>query len=223
MKKLLRGIVEFQKNVRPGYRETFARLALGQKPDTLFISCSDSRVDPSLFASTDPGDLFAVRNVGNIIAPAGRGGRSVGDLSEASAIEYATLVLGVQNIIVCGHSSCGAMKAILEGRRFLPDEAPNLHDWLHYGEDALRWLKEGFHKNTTIPAYDQLSQLNVLMQLRHLETYPTVDERLRSGKLTLHGWWFDIGTANVQAYEEQEGHFVTIDEVEAARIYRRLG
>src|SRR3954463_6334170 len=116
MKKLIEGIVEFRRKVRPEYRETFARLALGQAPDTLFIACSDSRVVPNTFASADPGDLFVIRNVGNLIAPAGEDGLSQSDESEAAAIEFALETLNASDIIVCGHSECGAMQAVLHGR-----------------------------------------------------------------------------------------------------------
>ena len=113
MRKLITGIVDFRERMLPQYQERFRELALTQKPDALFITCSDSRVVPDLLASTDPGDLFTMRNVGNLIPPATLDGASTGDLSEASAIEYAVLALKVANIVVCGHSGCGAMKAML--------------------------------------------------------------------------------------------------------------
>src|SRR5437762_13780632 len=116
MRKLLQGIVDFRNRVRPVARETFARLALGQKPDVLFIACSDSRVAINVFASTEPGDLFVVRNPGNIVSPAAPDGLSVGDESDAAAIEFAVGLLEVRDIIVCGHSSCGAMSGLLQGR-----------------------------------------------------------------------------------------------------------
>src|SRR3954471_16096395 len=104
MRKLIRGIVDFRQNVRPKVKDTFAQLALGQRPDTLFIACSDSRVVPNLFASSDPGDLFVIRNVGNLIPPCGEKGRSTSDESEAAAIEFALLNLTVTEIVICGHS-----------------------------------------------------------------------------------------------------------------------
>src|SRR5881394_3962269 len=104
MKKLVHGIVDFRKNVRPRYKDTFAQLALGQSPDTLFIACSDSRVVPNLFASTNPGDLFVVRNVGNLIPPCDSKGVSIADESEAAAVEFAVLTLQVRDIVICGHS-----------------------------------------------------------------------------------------------------------------------
>src|SRR3954466_9946866 len=115
MWKLIRGIVDFRKNVRPAVKETFSRLALGQRPDTLFIACSDSRVVPNLFASSDPGDLFVIRNVGNLIPPCGVQGHSASDESEAAAIEFALQSLPVAQIIVCGHSECGAMDLLARG------------------------------------------------------------------------------------------------------------
>src|SRR5438105_11653985 len=109
MRKLVQGIVDFRKGRRPDYAETFARLALRQKADALYISCSDSRVQANVFASTEPGDLFVVRNPGNLVSPAGPDGRSVADESEAAAIEFGLDVLEVRDIIVCGHSGCGVM------------------------------------------------------------------------------------------------------------------
>ena len=134
MRKLISGIVEFRERELPKYAERFRELALTQSPDALLITCSDSRVVPDLLASTHPGDLFTMRNVGNLIPPATAEGVSIGDVSEASAIEYAVLVLKVANIVVCGHSECGAMKAVL-ARNPKPD-APNLEKWLHHASTA---------------------------------------------------------------------------------------
>src|SRR5947207_12600155 len=117
MKKLVRGILDFRNHLQPSQRENFARLALGQAPDTLFVTCSDSRVAPDVFASTDPGDLFVIRNVGNLVAPCGGDhGLSIADESEAAAIEFAVSNLGITEIIVCGHSECAAMQALTRGR-----------------------------------------------------------------------------------------------------------
>ena len=210
MKKLIRGIVDFRKNVRPSYKDTYARLALGQRPDTLFIACSDSRVAPNVFASTDPGDLFVVRNVGNLIPPCGIAGHSSSDESEAAAIEFALLTLPVAQIIVCGHSECGAMESLVRGREKL--DAPNLKSWLRHGEDSLENLKHGKSLDPSLQPHNQLSQLNVLAQMEHLKTYPVVRERVASGQITIHGWWFNIKEAEVYEYEPSEGRFNVIDE-----------
>lgn len=217
MKKLLRGIVEFRQKVLPEYRETFARLALEQSPDSLFIACSDSRVVPNLFASTDPGDLFVVRNVGNLIPDCGADGLSTADESEAAAIELALLNLNVSDIIVCGHSECFAMQALIEGRDKL--RAPHLRAWLRHGEPSLRGLADARGQLSPI---NQLSQLNVIQQVKHLETYPVVKERLANGRVKLHGWWFELKTAYVYAYDDTAKKFIVIDEEEATRILARL-
>jgi carbonic anhydrase len=219
MKKLVRGIVEFRRKALPEYREKFARLALGHAPDSLFIACSDSRVVPNTFASTDPGDLFVIRNVGNLIPSCGPDGHSTADESEAAAIEFAMMNLNVKDIIVCGHSECGAMHAILDGRKRKNVKWPNLREWLRHGEPSLGRLKSGPEK---MSAVNHLSQQNVLQQMEHLKTYPLVRERLASGKLTIHGWWFELSTAYVYAFEESLGRFIVIDEEEAERILVRL-
>ena len=220
MRKLLRGIVEFRRDVRPGYRETFARLALGLSPDALLVACSDSRVAPNLFASSEPGDLFVIRNVGNLIAPFGEGGRSVRDDSEAAAVEFSTLALDVSDVIVCGHSECGAMRHLLEPAAGL--RAPHLSAWLRHAEGALRRFRGGERMVAELSPHNHLSQLNVLEQLEHLRSYAVVRERLDARRIRLHAWWFDIAQAEVLAYDESARRFVVIDEAEADRILARL-
>ena len=217
MKKLVQGIVEFRKNVLPSYREKFSRLALGQSPDTLFIACSDSRVVPNTFASTDPGDLFVIRNVGNLIPCCDENGHSVADESEAAAIELAILKLNVKNIIVCGHSECAAMKAILDGREKV--DSPHLKAWLRHGEDALKRLSGNENE---LNRHNRLSQLNILQQLEHLMSYTVVKDRVVAGQLKLHGWWFELTTANVYAYDESVQKFILIDEKSAPKIMEHL-
>jgi carbonic anhydrase len=220
MKKLINGIVEFRRNVQPDYRERFARLALGQAPDTLFIACSDSRVVPNLFASADPGDLFVIRNVGNLVPPAGSDGVSHHDGSEAAAIEFALAKLSVTDIIVCGHSECGAMQALLQGRDAV--EPFHLRSWLRHGDCALRALGGNAAPDPSLALHNQLSQLNVLAQIENLKTYPLVREQVNSGVLRLHGWWFELRNADVYAYEESRARFVLIDDSEAERLLMRL-
>ncbi len=216
MKKLIQGIVEFRKNLTPEKRALFADLALGQKPDTLFIACSDSRVVPNLFASTNPGDLFVLRNVGNLIPPPSF---SSLDSSAWAVIEFSVFFLNVRDIIVCGHSECGAMKALLGG--IDGHAVPHLESWLHYGIPALEKIRNGDFIDTVPTLHDQLSRANVLQQIEHLKAYPSVAERLKEKKLRLHGWWFDIAGADVYCYEEEEKKFVLIDEKEAERLLKR--
>lgn len=215
MKKLVKGIVEFRQNTRPEFIKKFSKLALGQSPDTLFIACSDSRVVPNAFVSTDPGDLFVIRNVGNMV-PAFQSleTKSV-DHSEFAAIEFAILKLKVKDIIVCGHSDCGAMHAILNGREKVT--APSLREWLKHGENSLKRMnKSNSNLNTC------LSQANVLEQIEHIKSYPEVIEKVQAGSLKIHGWWFDLATASVYAYETDQNKFILIDEAVAEKILESL-
>jgi carbonic anhydrase len=214
MRKLVRGIVDFRNNVRPKTRESFARLALGQSPDVLFIACSDSRVAINVFASTEPGDLFVVRNPGNIVSPAAADGLSVADESEAAAIEFAVGQLAVRDIIVCGHSSCGAMGALIRGRENVT--APHLRSWLRHAERALERVTD----RESAGASDRLSQENALLQVEHLRTYPIVEQAEKKKLLRLHAFWFDIASAEVLVHDPGLGRFVPLDEQQAARLER---
>jgi carbonic anhydrase len=213
MKKLIRGIVEFRRNAQSDYRQRFAHLALGQAPDTLFIACSDSRVVPNTFASADPGDLFVIRNVGNIIAPAGPDGSSPGEESEGAAIEFSVLKLGVRDIIVCAHSECGAMQAALGAVG--TGESPRLKSWLRHCSDALARYGAGKAPDPTLSPHNILSQINALCQTEHLLTYPMVRRAVGTGALRLHTWWFDLAPADVYAYDEHRRRFILIDESSA--------
>jgi carbonic anhydrase len=221
VRKLIMGIVEFRERLLPQYAKRFRDLALTQSPDALFITCSDSRVVPDLLVSTDPGELFTMRNVGNLIPPAAPDGISVGDLSEASAIEYSVLVLKVANIVVCGHSECGAMKAVLNRNPKL--EVPNLDQWLNHANTAAFRLQHEGALDTALKVHDQLSQMNVLVQLDHLMTYPIVRERVAAKTLHLSGWWFEIATGDMYCYEPSSRAFEVIDRQEAERLVGRLG
>ncbi|MBX3719360.1 MAG: carbonic anhydrase [Parachlamydiales bacterium] len=218
MQKLIQGIVDFRKNLTEECREMFAKLALGQKPDALFIACSDSRVVPNLFASTNPGDLFVLRNIGNLIPPVST---SCKDNSASAVIEFSVHTLNVSNIIICGHSECGAMKALAQG----VDKhcCPNLDSWLKHGEESLMKVRQGVTINPALSEENQISQINVLQQMQHVASYPFIQERLEKKQLRIHGWWFDIGQADVYCYEESIHQFVLIDENEAKLILERLG
>ncbi len=210
MRKLIYGIVDFRKNVRPYCKDTFARLALGQRPDTLFIACSDSRVVPNLFASSDPGDLFVVRNVGNLIPPCGEQGHSGSDESEGAAIEFALLNLPITEIVVCGHSECSAMHSLAHG--IMPAGAPNFKGWIRHGEKSLETLNSGNKLGSHLERHNQLSQLNVLQQIEHLKSYPIVRDRMKEGRIRMHAWWFDIKEADVYEYEASQARYTLIDE-----------
>lgn len=217
MKKLIQGIVDFRKNLTEESRILFAKLALGQKPDALFIACSDSRVVPNLFASTNPGDLFVLRNVGNLIPPASS---ALQDNSAAAVLEFSIFSLNVSDIIVCGHSECGAMQALAQGIDTL--SCPHLESWLKYGEKSLNKVRNGFIINPSLSEHNQISQVNVLQQMEHIKSYPFVRDRLEKKQIRIHGWWFDIAQADVYCYEQDFDQFVLIDEKEAKLILDRL-
>lgn len=217
MKKLINGIVEFRKNLTQDSRDLFAKLALGQKPDTLFIACSDSRVVPNLFASTNPGDLFVIRNVGNLIPPDSYSGC---DASAPAALAFSVFNLNVKDIIVCGHSECAGMQALAQGLDSLT--CPHLKSWLKYGQESVDRVKRGFVLNSSLSLHNQISQANVLQQMSHIASYPFIKERIEKGELRIHGWWFDIPLADVYCYESQLNQFVLIDEREAKLILTRL-
>lgn len=212
MKKLIQGIVDFRRDTLPSYRLTFAKLAESQSPDCLFIACADSRVVPNLFASKNPGDLFVVRNVGNLVPSHEVRGE---DTSVSAAIEYAVMGLGVSDVVVCGHSNCGAMKGILG--MSLPSGAEALSHWLAHGQQSLDRMYAAPDADRDLPDYDRLSRANVLQQVEHLRSFAFVLEREERRELRVHGWWFDVSNGDVYAWEPTLG-WTLIDEVEAARI-----
>lgn len=210
MKKLIKGIVEFRKNVQQDYREAFGRLALGQSPDALFIACSDSRVVPNTFASTNPGDLFVVRNVGNLIPSPSEEIEN----SESVALEFSLLTLKVSDVIVCGHSECGAMQALLKDA---PDtKMKHLQNWLRHAKEALQKLNSGFVLDSSLSKHNQLSQINVLVQMEHINSYPIVQKLIQEGSLAVHGWWFDLANADVYAYDSSLKRFALIEDKESS-------
>jgi carbonic anhydrase len=220
MIKLIKGIVDFRKNFLEKYRNNFSKLALKQSPDALFVACCDSRVVPNTFASSDPGDLFVLRNIGNIIPPLPSKSECNCkiDFSVASTIEFSLNNLAIQDIIICGHSECGAMQTLIENNSSKTCKLSSLNAWLEYAVPSYERFKNSIVKNTAISPCNLLSRINVLQQLDNLKTYPLVMDRLQSNKLRIHGWWFDLKTANVYHYDNNSDDFVLIDENEANNI-----
>jgi carbonic anhydrase len=216
MRKLLQGILDFRQRVRPTVKDTFAKLALGQRPDCLLVACSDSRVAVNVFASTEPGDMFVVRNAGNIIPPPSADGISAGDLSEVAALEFGIEGLGIRSIIVCGHSECGAIGALISGRASV--NAPHLREWLAHAEGSLDPGRFVFHAQKPFAPQNLASQRNVLLQLEHLRQYPFIAKRIAEGKLKLYGWWFDIAEAEVYNWDDDAKSFFLLDEVRTNRM-----
>jgi carbonic anhydrase len=209
MHKLIQGIHHFQANVFRSQQELFARLADGQRPEVLFITCSDSRINPNLITQTDPGDLFILRNAGNLVPPYGatNGG-------EGATIEFAVVGLGVRDIIVCGHSHCGAMKGLHhpESLRGMPTVAA----WLAHAEATRRITCQRYEGFPDEELLNVTIQENVLVQLENLRTHPSVAAGLAAGSLKLHGWVYKIETGEVFAFHPERGQFLPVTEVPPA-------
>ena len=172
---------------------------------------------PNLFASTNPGDLFVLRNIGNLIPPASS---SPQEDSVGAALEFSIFSLNVADIIICGHSECGAMQTIAEGINL--EGYNQLTDWLKYGNDSFKRIQSGFTLNPYLSLPNQLSQVNVLQQMEHIATYPFIADRIEKKQLRVHGWWFDIAQADVYCYEPEVNQFILIDEAESALILKRM-
>jgi carbonic anhydrase len=203
MQKLLQGLHKFQETVFHHRRDLFEQLAKGQTPDALFITCSDSRVNPNLLTQTQPGDLFILRNAGAIV-PAW--GSTAG--GEEATIEYAITALGVRDIIVCGHSHCGAMHALLEPERLVG--VPSMARWLGHAEATRRLMKENYGHLQGEALLEATIQENVLVQIENLRTHPAVRAALSRGALSIHGWFYRIATGEVVYYEPESGQFVAV-------------
>ena len=205
MKKLLNGVLDYKNYSRLKYDDLYEKLAGGQSPETLMISCSDSRVMPTLFTSSDPGELFTVRCVGNIVPKSTAVGHA-----EGSAIEFAIRHLKVKQVVVCGHSGCGAMGGLLAPEAI--ESLPYVKSWLEHAHDSLDALAAYDGDRGNLDEVNLLSQLNVLQQLKHLETYDCVKEGVEGGTLTLGGWWFDIGVGMPLVYDAGVGKFVDVHD-----------
>ena len=214
MQTLVEGIHHFQQHVFPSKLRLFKRLAKGQRPIALLIICSDSRINPNLITHTEPGELFIVRNVGNMVPPHG-----VSSNGEAAAIEYAVAELGVKDVIVCGHTHCGAMAGILDPERLAG--LPAVRGWLEHGQATARIICENYSHLRGQALLNATAQENVLVQLQHLETHPVVAARLARRELDLHGWMYKIETGEVFRYAPPENQFVPIEHVAAPTDKRR--
>jgi carbonic anhydrase len=205
MQKLIQGIHRFQKDSFQPLRRLFEQLVQEQNPETLFITCSDSRIDPCLLTKSKPGDLFILRNAGNIVPPdrAGLGG-------EAATIEFALTVLGVRDVIICGHSHCGAMKCVLEPQHIMT--LPAVTSWLQYAEATRHIIQQNYAHLTGNALLTAAIEENVLVQLEHLRSLPSVAARLEKGDLHLHGWVYKIETGEVFGYDVEAGQFIPIAE-----------
>jgi carbonic anhydrase len=204
MEHIIDGILRFQREVRPNSEALYRQLAIGQSPQAMFIGCADSRVVPEIFTAQDPGSLFVVRNAGNIVPPSSTEPGGV-----TASIEYAVAVLGIPDIVICGHSGCGAMTAILNGAQNL-GKLPAVARWLHYSDAALAAVDAEMPDAPLAARLDALVRENVLTQLDNLLTHPAVAEAIRNKQLRVHGWVYDIATGRVDNYDARIQKFVPL-------------
>jgi carbonic anhydrase len=205
MRKILDGLAKFQNEVHKKNRNLFAKLASSQNPHAMLIACADSRVVPEFLTQSRPGDLFVSRNAGNIVPPTGR---YVGGIT--AGVEYAVEILHVKDIVICGHSDCGAMKGVLA-----PEKVAHLKfvsSWLQYAREAVDAVRRESPKLKGKALLDAVIERNVVVQLEHLSLHPCVKDRLRSGKLRIHGWVYDIAAGRVRIYDPWCREFVPFEK-----------
>lgn len=215
MQKLIKGLHQFQNEVFEDRRELFERLSQGQHPEALFITCSDSRISTTLMTQTHPGDLFVMRNAGNIIPPYDANAIS----GEAATIEFAIQGLGIKDIIICGHSHCGAVAGMLNPDKLT--KLPNVAKWLKHANKAKALVDDNYSKLEPEERLSAAVQENVLVQLENLRTHPIVKEREAAGTITLHAWVYQFETGEVFMYKAGEGQFLSLS-TETAHVERTV-
>lgn len=206
IQELVRGSYKFQQKAFKQHEDKFKVLATeGQSPKILFIGCCDSRVLPNLITNTGPGDLFIVRNIGNFVAPY----KPDEDFhSTAAAIEYAVSVLEVDDIIVCGHSQCGAIAALYKESTSNDKELIHVKKWLELGAPAKEFVEERASDASEKDKHTMTEEISVLFQLENLMTYPSVKQRVEKGELFLNGWHYDIESGEIFNYDDKREEFI---------------
>ncbi|MER2492152.1 carbonic anhydrase [Catenovulum sediminis] len=204
MEEIIRGVMAFKKHGYPARKELFKELANGQSPEVLFITCADSRIDPNLLTNSEPGDLFICRNAGNVVPPHSN---TTGGMT--ASIEFAVAVLGVKHIVICGHTDCGAMKGVIDPTGL--DAVPHVKNWLGHCRAAGDIVKAKYGKLEPVHI-DAVIEANVLMQLQHLRTHPSVATQLAQKEVTLHGWVYDIKKGSVKVFDEPKESFISLEE-----------
>ena len=202
MQHIIEGFLNFQKDVFPERKELFRSLASSQNPKALFISCSDSRLVPELVTQQEPGQLFVIRNAGNIVPSFGPEPGGV-----SATIEYAVVALGVTDIVICGHSNCGAMKAIATCQCL--DPMPAVSHWLRYSDAAKAVVEKKTFDNET-DKVNAMVEENVIAQLNNIKTHPSVAVGLRDGAIRLHGWVYDIESGLIRTLDKGTKRFISL-------------
>lgn len=209
MKDIIKGVLDFRNHVYPERKDLFGTLAGGQSPEVLFITCSDSRIDPNLLTGSDPGDLFICRNAGNVVPPHTN---ETGGMT--ASIEYAVAVLGIRHIVVCGHTDCGAVKGALDIDAVAG--LPHVKEWLGHCRSAMEIVRErnGIESGAAVghEHLDEAIEENVLQQVQHLRTHPVVAAKLATGKVEIHGWVYNIKTGGIRSSSKSGTQFIDFDE-----------
>jgi carbonic anhydrase len=203
LEHLIRGHRRFLAEVFPARKAQFHLLSERQQPEVLFVTCADSRVVPDLILQTQPGDLFLCRNAGNVIP---RAGEPAGGVS--ATVEYAVRVLQVRHLIVCGHSDCGVIRALMAPETL--NGLASVQDWLQHVEPAWEYLDEVEHHANELTRHTALTHANVLAQLVNLQTHGFIQEAIAEGRLAVHGWYYDILSGHIERYDEQQKRFVDL-------------
>ncbi len=212
MRKLIHGIHRFRKQYWSANQELYRRLAEhGQFPEALFITCCDSRVDPVTITHGQPGDLFILRNIGNFVPPYTE--NPLDGCGVGAAVEYAVKHLEVRDIIVCGHSDCGALKALYKDRAKFTD-TPHIAEWLRHGDRTMAVVAANYPELSREERYEITSEENVLLQMENLRTYPVVMKAAQEGRLHVHAWYYEIATGTVHRYNPVKEQFEPIREEE---------
>ena len=204
MQDIIDGFLKFRRDVFPQRTALYKQLATSQHPRTLFISCSDSRLVPELVMQQEPGDMFVIRNAGNIVPSYGPEPGGV-----SATIEYAVAALGVADIVICGHSDCGAMTAIASCKCL--DHMPAVANWLRYADSA-KIVNEAREHRSTRDKVESMVRETVVAQLANLKTHPSVRLALERGQLALHGWVYDIESGAIDALDGTTNRFVPLVE-----------
>jgi carbonic anhydrase len=203
VKRVLDGLTLFQKLAYPAHRELFERLAKNQTPQAVFIACSDSRVVPNLMVQSEPGDLFIIRNAGNIVPPAGS---SYGGTT--ASLEYAIVALGIRDVILCGHSNCGAMTGVLNPGTL--EGMPAVRQWVSYADLARRAAVEAHPGATDEEMLEHVVDYNVIAQVRNILTFPFVRPLVEKNELEVYGWVYDIASGRVKGLDASGRRFVPL-------------
>ena len=202
MQKIINGYLQFKESGFKERKDLFEKLSSSQSPEVLFITCSDSRIDPNLITQTEPGDLFVIRNAGNIVPPYTAESDGI-----VASIEFAVVALGVKHIVVCGHSNCGAMKGAINTSGL--STLPKVKGWLNYCSEAVT-IVQSRENNLKSDELNSVTEENVLLQIRRLEQYPEISKRLATGDIEIQGWVYEIGSGTIKCFNSGKQGFIEL-------------